>query len=163
MALNLSSLPVLSSPPRLSRHLPKSAPASGVSSATGTITPETARRWACDASIARVITIGRSEPLEVGRRTPVVPASLRRAVVVRDCGCRFPGCDRPHGWCDAHHVQHWADGGPTSVSNLVLLCRPHHRLIHQRFGMEMVHGRPVFHRPDGSPLEDRAPPATCGR
>jgi len=129
----------------------------------GTITPETARRWACDASIARVITIGRSEPLEVGRRTLVVPASLRRAVVVRDGGCRFPGCDRPHGWCDAHHVQHWADGGPTSLSNLVLLCRPHHRLIHQRFGMEMVQGRPVFLRPDGSPLEDRAPPATCGR
>jgi hypothetical protein len=130
---------------------------------TGTITPETARRWACDASIARVITRGRSEPLEAGRRTPVVPASLRRAVVVRDGGCRFPGCDRPQGWCDAHHVRHWADGGPTSLSNLVLLCRPHHRLIHQRFGMEMIQGRPVFLRPDGSPLEDRAPPATCGR
>jgi Domain of unknown function (DUF222)/HNH endonuclease len=129
----------------------------------GTITPETARRWACDASIARVITVGRSEPLEVGRRTPVVPASLRRAVAVRDGGCRFPGCDRPHGWCDAHHVQHWADGGPTSLSNLVLLCRPHHRLIHRRFGLEMIHGRPMFRRPDGSSLEDRAPPATCGR
>jgi hypothetical protein len=129
----------------------------------GAITAETARRWACDASIARVITIGRSEPIEVGRRTPVVPASLRRAVVVRDGACRFPGCDRPDGWCDAHHVRHWADGGPTSLSNLVLLCRPHHRLIHQRFGMEMVQGRPLFLRPDGSPLEDRAPPATCGR
>lgn len=129
----------------------------------GTITPETARRWACDASIARVITRGRSEPLEAGRRTPVVPASLRRAVVVRDGGCRFPGCDRPQGWCDAHHVQHWADGGPTSLSNLVLLCRPHHRLIHKGFGVGMVQGRPVFLRPDGTPLEDRAPPATCGR
>jgi hypothetical protein len=129
----------------------------------GTITPEAARRWACDASIARVITNGRSEPLEVGRRTPVVPASMRRAVIVRDGGCRFPGCDRPHTWCDAHHVRHWADGGPTSFSNLVLLCRPHHRLIHQRFGMEMLQGRPVFLRPDGSPLEDRAPPVTCGR
>ncbi|MGH2529673.1 MAG: DUF222 domain-containing protein [Actinomycetota bacterium] len=129
----------------------------------GTVTAETARRWACDASIARVITMGRSEPLEAGRRSPVVPASLRRAVVVRDGGCRFPGCGRPHGWCDAHHVQHWADGGPTSLSNLVLLCRPHHRLIHQRFKMEMFQGRPVFLRPDGSPLEGRAPPATCGR
>ncbi|MGH2650573.1 MAG: DUF222 domain-containing protein [Actinomycetota bacterium] len=129
----------------------------------GTITPETARRWACDASIARVITRGRCEPLEAGRRTPAVPASMRRAVVVRDGGCRSPGYDRPHGWCDAHHVQHWADGGPTSLSNLVLLCRPHHRLIHQRFRMEMVQRRPVFLRPDGSPLEDRATPATCGR
>ena len=124
----------------------------------GAITPEIARRWACDASIARVITRGRSEPLEAGRRTPVVPASLRRAVVVRDGGCRFPGCDRPQGWCDAHHVQHWADGGPTSLSNLVLLCRPHHRLIHQGFGVGMVQGRPVFLRPDGTPVEERAPP-----
>jgi hypothetical protein len=124
----------------------------------GTITPEIARRWACDASIARVITRGRSEPLEAGRRTSVVPASLRRAVVVRDGGCRFPGCDRPQGWCDAHHVQHWADGGPTSLSNLVLLCRPHHRLIHREFGVRVVEGRPAFLRPDGTPLEDRAPP-----
>jgi hypothetical protein len=125
---------------------------------TGPITPEAARRWACDASVARVITRGRSEPLDVGRRTQVVPAALRRAVALRDGGCRFPGCGRPHAWCDAHHVVHWADGGETGLSNLVLLCRPHHRLAHGGFGVEMVDGRPVFMRPDGSPLDDRAPP-----
>jgi len=124
----------------------------------GPISPETARRWACDALVSRVITRGRSEPLDVGRRTAVVPAALRRAVAIRDGHCRFPSCDRPHGWCDAHHVVHWADGGPTALSNLILLCRPHHRLVHRGFGLEMVEGRPAFFRPDGSPLEDRAPP-----
>ncbi len=124
----------------------------------GPIPPETARRWACDASVARVITRGRSEPLDVGRRTPVVSAPLRRAVAIRDGDCQFPRCNRPHGWCDAHHVVHWADGGPTALSNLVLLCRPHHRMVHHGFGLAMVDGRPTFFRPDGSPVEDRAPP-----
>ncbi|MFN2589627.1 MAG: HNH endonuclease signature motif containing protein, partial [Actinomycetota bacterium] len=71
----------------------------------------------------------------------------------------FPGCDRPHAWCDAHHIVHWAHGGETKLSNLILLCRRHHRVIHQRgFGAEMRDGRPLFRRPDGSVLEDRAPP-----
>ena len=124
----------------------------------GPITPETARRLACDASVARIVTAGRSEPLDLGRRTSVVPASLRRAVVHRDGGCRFPGCDRPPGWCDAHHIVHWADGGPTALDNLVLLCRPHHRLLHAGFHVEVIDGRPLFARPDGTALEDRAPP-----
>jgi hypothetical protein len=69
----------------------------------GPLTPEAARRIACDADLSRVITRGRSEPLEVGRRTPVVPPALRRAVAARDGGCRFPGCGRPQSWSDAHH------------------------------------------------------------
>ena len=126
----------------------------------GPVEPETARRLACDASVMRVVMAGRSEPLDLGRRTPVVPPAMRRAVIVRDRTCRFPGCDRPHTWCDAHHVVHWADGGPTAVPNLVLLCRRHHRLVHERggFRLELLDGRPVFRRPDGSMLEDRAPP-----
>jgi len=97
----------------------------------GPISPETARRIACDAGVSRVITRGRSEPLDVGRKTPVVPAAVRRAVVLRDGHCQWWGCDRPQSWCDAHHIEHWADGGETKLSNLTLLCRPHHRLEHQ--------------------------------
>ncbi|MGH2654419.1 MAG: DUF222 domain-containing protein [Actinomycetota bacterium] len=127
----------------------------------GPVDPALARRVACDGSIRRVVMAGRSEPLDVGRRTPVVSPALRRAVIVRDRGCRFPGCDRPHSWCDAHHVVHWADGGPTALANLVLLCRRHHRMVHGRggFRLELEDGRPAFRRPDGSVLlEDRAPP-----
>jgi HNH endonuclease len=90
----------------------------------------------------------------------VVSAGLRRAVVLRDRRCRFPTCTRPHPWCDAHHVTHWADGGETGLHNLVLLCRPHHRLVHEGgFRLELVEGMPVFRRPDGSVLlDERAPP-----
>jgi hypothetical protein len=124
----------------------------------GPVAAETARRLACEASVSRVIFSGRSEPLDVGRRTPLVKAPLRRAVVLRDRECRFPGCDRPPPWCDAHHVVHWAEGGPTSLANLVLLCRRHHRIVHHGFGVEMPNGEPVFRRPDGTVLEERAPP-----
>src|ERR687892_3179 len=126
----------------------------------GPVDPELGRRIVCDGSIRRVVLAGRSEPLDVGRRTPVVSPALRRAVIVRDRGCRFPGCDRPHSWCDAHHVVHWADGGPTALPNLVLLCRRHHRLIHCRggFTLRLEDGRPVFRRRDRSVLADRAPP-----
>jgi hypothetical protein len=122
--------------------------------------PQIALRAACDASIRRVVMAGRSEPLDVGRRTSVVSPAMRRAVILRDRRCRFPGCERPHAWCDAHHVVHWADGGPTALPNLVLLCRRHHRMVHARggFRLELVDGRPLFKRPDGSLLEDRAPP-----
>jgi hypothetical protein len=127
----------------------------------GLVPKELARQLACDASVMRVVLSGGSEPLDVGRRTPVVPAGLRRAVIVRDRDCRFPGCDRPQSWRDAHHVLHWADGKPTALSNLVLLCRRHHGMVHRvgGFRLEPLDGRPVFRRPDGSILEDdRAPP-----
>jgi hypothetical protein len=124
----------------------------------GPVDPALARRVLCDASIRRIVMTGRSEPLDVGRQTPVVSPAMRRAVIARDRHCCFPGCDRPHTWCDAHHVVHWADGGPTAVPNLALLCRRHHRMVHARdgFRLELVEGRPVFRRPDGSWLG--APP-----
>jgi hypothetical protein len=127
---------------------------------TGPVAPALARRLACDASVSRFITLGPSEPLDVGRRTSVVPAALRRAVVHRDRACRFPGCGRPHAWCDAHHIVHWSEGGATTrLANLMLLCRPHHRLVHEGgFGLEILEGRATFRRPDGSILEERAPP-----
>lgn len=125
----------------------------------GPVDVDAVRALACDASVMRVVMSGRAEPLDVGRRTPVVPPSMRRAVIVRDRRCRFPGCDRPHAWCDAHHVVHWADGGPTALANLLLLCRRHHRMVHWgRFRLELSNGRPVFRRHDGSALVERAPP-----
>jgi HNH endonuclease len=126
----------------------------------GAVSRHTARRLTCDASVMRVVMAGRSEPIDVGQRMKVVPLAMRRAVVVRDRTCRFPGCDRPHPWCDAHHVVHWADGGSTATSNLILLCRHHHRLIHRPngFRIELADGRVRFRRPDGSLLDGRAPP-----
>jgi hypothetical protein len=127
---------------------------------TGPVDPQVARRLASDAPIAREVFAGASEPLDVGRRTSVISAAMRRAVIVRDRHCRFPGCDRPPAWCECHHVIPWADGGITAVPFLLLICRRHHRLVHEPggFRLEMLDGRPVFKRPDGSVLEDRAPP-----
>jgi hypothetical protein len=73
----------------------------------------------------------RPEPLEVGRATRVVAPAQRTALTVRDGGCRFPSCDRPLAWCDAHHLRHWLHGGPTDLANLVLLCRGHHHAVHE--------------------------------
>ena len=94
------------------------------------IASETARRLCCDAGIVPVVDGPNGEPLSVGRRTRSIPLAVRRALSNRDRGCRFPGCpatQRLHG----HHVQHWADGGETSLDNLVLLCPTHHRLVHE--------------------------------
>jgi hypothetical protein len=83
-----------------------------------------------------------SQPLEVGRTTRVVQPAQRMALAVRDRGCVFPGCDRPLAWCDAHHLWHWVDGGPTDLDNLALLCRAHHRAVHEE-GWQLTRG------PDG--------------
>jgi hypothetical protein len=99
--------------------------------ATGVITPNQARMLACDAKVTRVITGPGSQPLDVGRTTRVIPAGIRLALMVRDNGCAVDGCRAPRRWCDAHHIIHWADGGPTALDNLVLLCRRHHRQIHR--------------------------------
>ena len=97
---------------------------------TGAITAQAARRLACDAQVTRVITKGASQPLDVGRATRTIPVGLRRALLVRDGGCTHDSCTIPAAWCDAHHVRHWADGGPTRLDNLRLLCRRHHRTAH---------------------------------
>ena len=72
-----------------------------------------------------------TQPLEVGRTTRVVTAAQRAALVVRDGGCVVAGCDRPPGWCEAHHLRHWLHGGPTDLANLALVCRAHHRAVHE--------------------------------
>jgi len=94
------------------------------------INPETIRRWACDAGIVRIVLDGDSQPIDVGRRTRTISPSLRRALELRDGGCVWAGCDAPASWCDAHHIIHWADGGTTTLDNLILLCRKHHTAVH---------------------------------
>lgn len=109
------------------------------------LSPETARRLACDASLVPLIERN-GEPLSVGRKTRAVPPALRRAIAARDGGCRFPGCERRR-FLDAHHIRHWAHGGETAKHNLVMLCRHHHRLVHEggvrleRDGEELVRFR----------------------
>ncbi|MFL6131015.1 MAG: HNH endonuclease signature motif containing protein [Mycobacteriales bacterium] len=109
---------------------------------------------------------GAGQPLDLGRSRRLFTGPLRRALVLRDRGCAFPGCDRPPGWCEAHHIRHWAAGGKTSLGNGVLLCGTHHRLI-ERGDWQVrlaADGYPDFHPPpwidpDGRPrrnhLHDR--------
>ena len=92
--------------------------------------PETARRIACDASMVELESDGWDNPLNIGRKSRTLPPSIRRALEHRDKGCRFPGCTNVRH-VDPHHFRHWADGGETSTWNLVLLCRHHHRLMHE--------------------------------
>ena len=130
----------------------------------------TSRRLACDCGVVRVehgsagvdpgsVAAGHgslradhgsgTEILNVGRRTRTISPALRRALEVRDRGCRFPGCGSRY--CDAHHVRHWADGGETSLANCLLLCRYHHRLVHEEgWTVEWWGpGRPAFRSPRG--------------
>jgi 5-methylcytosine-specific restriction endonuclease McrA len=102
------------------------------------LAPETVRRLACDASLVRN-----------GRRRRTIPPATRRALRARDRGCRFPGCENRR-FLDAHHVHHWARGGPTALANLVLLCRSHHRLVHE--GGWRLDRRRRFSDPRGRPI-----------
>ena len=122
---------------------------------------EAARRVACDAGIVVLRHAADGQVLDVGRRTRTVPSAMRRALLSRDRGqCQFPGCESRH--CDAHHVEHWADGGETRLQNLVLACRFHHRALHEE-GFRVVpgdaDGQFRFLRPDGTPLPAEPPVA----
>jgi hypothetical protein len=118
------------------------------------IPAETARRLACDAGLLRVMENEHGEPLDVGRKTRSIPPAIRRALNSRDAGCRFPGCTHRR-YVDAHHIEHWARGGKTKLSNLVTLCRLHHRLVHE--GEILIETRPEggwrFLHPDGRHFE----------
>ncbi|MGH8131339.1 MAG: DUF222 domain-containing protein [Steroidobacteraceae bacterium] len=124
------------------------------------IAAETARRLACDASLVVLVENEQGEPLNIGRKTRTIPPAIRRALNSRDRGCRFPGCTHTR-FVDGHHVQHWSHGGETKLSNLLTLCRFHHRLVHE--GQIMVQvlddGAFRFVRPDGMAFESYAPAA----
>jgi hypothetical protein len=122
---------------------------------TGPVHPRDVERLLCDSPISRVVTGPDTLPLELGRMRRAVPPSLRRALVVRDHGCRWPGCNRPSAWCDAHHVVHWKDGGPTGLDNCVLLCDRHHETSHLLGWSVTFDGtRLTVRRPDGTEMRE---------
>jgi hypothetical protein len=124
---------------------------------------ETARRLGCDAAVVGIVEDERGTPLDVGRKTRSIPPAIRRALQVRDGGCRFPGCTNRR-FVDGHHIRHWAAGAETSLANLVLLCRRHHRAVHEGgYTIEATaepHDPVRFRRPDGTVLGQCELPAT---
>ncbi len=148
--------------------IPSAAPAAGrqtvLDEAGGIhVSAETARRMACDAATVTMRHGPGGEILDVGRRTRTISPALRRALAARDRQCRFPGCGNVR--CDAHHLEHWADGGRTALDNLVLLCRRHHRAVHEEgFRVTLdADGGVQFEGPDGRPLPEAPPsPAWAG-
>jgi hypothetical protein len=113
------------------------------------VSAETSRRVSCDCALVRMRHGPDGRILDVGRRTRTIQPALRRALEARDRGCRFPGCGLR--FTDGHHVEHWADGGETSLANTLLLCRHHHTLVHEG-GWRVEwwgEGRPAFHGPRG--------------
>ncbi len=114
----------------------------GITDAGTELAPEAVRRLACDAEIIPIMLGGRGGPADIGWVRRTVPVRLRRLLIARDKHCQWPGCHAPPSRCDAHHVIHWADGGPTNLDNLALLCHTHHQHLHEH-GYELVAG------PDG--------------
>jgi hypothetical protein len=124
------------------------------------VTSATARRLACDAGLVEVVKGADGSVLGGGRKSRTVPSALRRALEARDRGCRFPGCALR--FTDAHHIEHWADGGETSLKNTVLLCRRHHRRVHEE-GYRIysdAEANVVFYAPNGRAIAAAPPPGT---
>jgi hypothetical protein len=121
------------------------------------IAAETARRLGCDASLIAIVENEKGEPLSVGRKTRSIPPALQRALNSRDQGCRFPGCTHKK-YTDAHHIQHWAHGGETKMSNLMTLCRFHHRKVHEGEVIVQVldDGAIRFVQPDGETFDSES-------
>ena len=119
---------------------------------------ETARRLACDASVVAIVENHKGEPLNVGRKTRSVPPAIQRALNSRDRGCRFPGCTHKQ-YTDAHHIKHWAKGGETKMSNLVTLCRFHHRKVHEGEVVVQIldDGAIRFVQPNGESFDSARP------
>lgn len=120
--------------------------------------PNEMRRIICDSGVIRIILDADGEPLNVGRRSRTVTPAIRRALDQRDKGCVWKGCNAPASWCDAHHLIHWADGGETSLTNMVLLCRRHHRAVHEQpDASTTIRALRATHEADNNQIR-RAPP-----
>ncbi len=123
-----------------------------------TIPIATARMLACDAAVIPAVLRGPSEVIDVGRAMRTFTAACRKAILLRDVGCVFPGCTMPGAWCDNHHIEPWANGGPSNLDNAALLCRRHHTLVHRdlwriRLGVDRTPEiiPPTSHDPDQRP------------
>ena len=116
------------------------------------VTPSMVRRLACEGRIIPMVLGSDSQPLDVGREHRLATPAQVRALRQRDKGCCFPGCGRPPSWCQAHHLRHWPDGGPTDLNNLALLCQRHHTIVHRDgwVGTVTPHGV-TWHLPDRNP------------
>lgn len=124
----------------------------------GTIPAETVRRLACDTAITRFIGTGELQG-EISHASRTIQPATRRALAARDQHCVFSGCDRRPAWCDGHHLKFWADGGPTTLDNLALLCRPHHRKVHEGgWALERRNGRFVARPPHSWSRLGKSPP-----
>src|SRR6056297_1211769 len=128
-----------------------------ISTSGARVSAETSRRLACDCGVVHWQEDEHGTTLNVGRKTRSIPPAIRRALKRRDQGCRFPGCSA-HKYVDAHHIEHWTDGGETKMENLVLLCRHHHRLVHEGgYGVRMTaKGTPKFTDPTGRTIPQAA-------
>jgi hypothetical protein len=118
------------------------------------ISSASVQRFACDCSVTRVLLSQESLVVDVGRSKRMVGSPLRKALRLRDQHCQWPGCERPASWCDAHHLVHWINGGLTDLDNLTLLCRRHHRMVHEG-GWQLV-------RAEGGRIVAIAPTVTFG-
>ena len=124
----------------------------GLTDAGTELPPDVVRGLSCDAEIIPMILGGPGGTADVGRARRTVPLRLRRLLIARDRHCQWPGCHKPPSRCDAHHLEHWANGGPTNLANLVLLCHRHHHHLHQ-------HGYRMIPQPDGTwtPTQEAEP------
>jgi hypothetical protein len=105
----------------------------------GPVSRITAERLVCDCAIGRLVMSADGEVLDLGRRARTISRALRRAIVLRDQHCQFPGCRAPASWCDVHHLVHWLLGGETNLENCAMLCRRHHVAVHEG-GWKLVRG-----------------------
>jgi hypothetical protein len=119
-----------------------------------TLPPATVRRLCCDGSLVAIVEDEHGTPLSVGRKTRAISPKIRRALDARDAGCRYPGCSNTR-FVDAHHIVHWADGGETKLDNLILLCRRHHRFLHEHGYSVTLRGTNQFqfNMPDGRKVD----------
>ena len=135
----------------------------GVTERGTPLSSETVRRIACDAGISAIFTDSKHQIVDVGREQRTFTGAIRKVLVLRDEGCRFPGCNAPPSWTDGHHIEHWVNGGSTTTSNGCLLCNRHHHYVHE--GRWTITGNAnnelLFTSPTGTVLHSRPPGLTA--